>query len=42
MTGQISDMLPHASPKASDPYRHALTGEGRRAVEELAAWVGSP
>lgn len=29
----------HASPEASDPYRHVLAAEGRRAVEELARWV---
>lgn len=31
----------HGSPEASDPYRHVLTSEGRRAVETLAAWVDS-
>ncbi|MCC2032601.1 tyrosine-type recombinase/integrase [Microbacterium allomyrinae] len=31
----------HGSPEASDPYRHVLTAEGRRAVERLAAWVDS-
>lgn len=29
----------HSSTEASDPYRHVLTREGRRAVEELAKWV---
>lgn len=29
----------HSSPEASDPYRHTLTAEGRRAVEHLAIWV---
>jgi integrase len=29
----------HGSPEASDPYRHVLTSEGRRAVHTLAAWV---
>lgn len=31
----------HGSPEASDPYRHVLTAEGRKAVETLAAWVDS-
>ena len=31
----------HGSPEASDPYRHVLTPEGRRAVESLSAWVDS-
>lgn len=29
----------HNSPEASDPYRHVLTREGRRAVETLATWI---
>ena len=31
----------HGSPEASDPYRHVLTTEGRKAVETLVAWVDS-
>ena len=29
----------HGSPEASDPYRHVLTAEGRKAVETLAGWL---
>jgi integrase len=29
----------HNSEQASDPYRHALTDEGRRAVDTLAEWL---
>lgn len=29
----------HSSEQASDPYRHALTAEGRRAVVALAEWL---
>jgi len=29
----------HGSEQASDPYRHALTPEGRRAVDTLADWL---
>jgi len=29
----------HGSPEASDPYRHVLTAEGRKAVETLADWL---
>lgn len=29
----------HGSPEASDPYRHVLTEEGRKAVETLAGWL---
>lgn len=29
----------HGSPEASDPYRHVLTSEGRKAVTTLSAWV---
>ncbi|WP_448256133.1 tyrosine-type recombinase/integrase [Microbacterium aurum] len=29
----------HGTSEASDPYRHVLTDEGRRAVEVLAKWV---
>jgi len=29
----------HGSPEASDPYRHVLTSEGRKAVHTLATWV---
>lgn len=29
----------HGSPEASDPYRHVLTTEGRRAVTTLATWL---
>ena len=31
----------HSSPEASDPYRHVLTAEGRRAVVDLSDWVRS-
>ncbi|MGN6128460.1 MAG: tyrosine-type recombinase/integrase [Humibacter sp.] len=31
----------HSSEQASDPYRHALTAEGRRAVNTLAEWLRS-
>jgi len=31
----------HNSEQASDPYRHALTAEGRRAVDTLAEWLRS-
>ncbi len=37
----FSGVSGHGSPEASDPYRHVLTSEGRRAVESLADWVGS-
>jgi integrase len=29
----------HSSEQASDPYRHPLTAEGRRAVDALAQWL---
>lgn len=29
----------HSSEQASNPYRHALTAEGRRAVDTLAEWL---
>jgi integrase len=29
----------HGSEQASDPYRHPLTAEGRRAVDALAQWL---
>lgn len=29
----------HGRPEASDPYRHLLTSEGRRAVHTLSAWL---
>ena len=38
----FSGVSGHSSPEASDPYRHVLTAEGRRAVDDLAAWVGAP
>lgn len=38
----FSGVSGHSSPEASDPYRHVLTSEGRRAVQNLAAWVESP
>ena len=38
----FSGVSGHTTPEASDPYRHVLTAEGRRAVENLAAWVDSP
>lgn len=38
----FSGVSGHSSPEASDPYRHVLTSEGRRAVESLADWVESP
>lgn len=31
----------HGSPEASDPYRHVLTSEGRKAVTTLSTWVES-
>ena len=37
----FSGVSGHSSPEASDPYRHVLTSEGRRAVESLADWVES-
>ncbi|MGC5172037.1 tyrosine-type recombinase/integrase [Microbacterium sp. DT81.1] len=37
----FSGVSGHSSPEASDPYRHVLTSEGRRAVENLSAWVES-
>ena len=37
----FSGVSGHSTPQASDPYRHVLTGEGRRAVESLADWVNS-
>ncbi|KJL42282.1 tyrosine-type recombinase/integrase [Microbacterium trichothecenolyticum] len=36
----FSGVSGHGSTEASDPYRHVLTDEGRRAVESLAEWVG--
>ncbi len=38
----FSGVSGHSSPEASDPYRHVLTSEGRRAVQTLATWVESP
>lgn len=38
----FSGVSGHGSVEASDPYRHVLTTEGRRAVESLTAWVGAP
>lgn len=35
----FSGVSGHSTPEASDPYRHVLTTEGRRAVEHLATWV---
>lgn len=29
----------HGSPEASDPYRHVLTSEGRKAVHTLQTWL---
>lgn len=37
----FSGVSGHGSPEASDPYRHVLTSEGRRAVENLSDWVES-
>lgn len=31
----------HSSEQASDPYRHALTAEGRLAVVTLSEWLNS-
>ena len=38
----FSGVSGHSSPEASDPYRHVLTSEGRRAVQNLATWIESP
>ncbi|WP_434811132.1 tyrosine-type recombinase/integrase [Microbacterium sp. bgisy189] len=35
----FSGVSGHSSPEASDPYRHVLSAEGRRAVETLSTWV---
>ncbi|GAA3921361.1 tyrosine-type recombinase/integrase [Microbacterium invictum] len=35
----FSGVSGHGSTEASDPYRHVLTTEGRRAVDSLTAWV---
>lgn len=32
----------HSTPESTDPYRHVLTDEGRRAVKTLSEWVEAP
>lgn len=35
----FSGVSGHGTTEASDPYRHVLTAEGKRAVDQLSAWL---